>query len=72
MKPKIVPGPRVPKKSPMVLPIAEPHAAAGPNINEQITGITLAGLTSVKPGISGIAILNGMRIAAYIAAVIRC
>jgi hypothetical protein len=53
----------------MILPIADPHAAAGPNIREHIMGMTLAGRTSVNPGTSGMATLKGISTAAYTAAV---
>src|SRR5690348_9083606 len=61
------PGPTPPKKSPIMLPIAEPQAAAGPNRNEHTTGIALPGRTSVTPGISG-STLKGINTAAYSAA----
>src|SRR5271155_3846596 len=61
------PGETPPKKSPIMFPIAEPHAAAGPNRNEHTTGIALAGRSSVTPGISGTT-LNGTSTAAYSAA----
>src|SRR5713226_9036108 len=61
------PGETPPKKSPIMLPIADPHAAAGPNRNEQTIGIALAGRSSVTPGISGTT-LNGTSTAAYSAA----
>src|SRR6266849_5929066 len=61
------PGETPPKKSPIMLPIAEPHAAAGPNRKEQTIGIALAGRSSVTPGISGTT-LNGTSTAAYSAA----
>src|SRR5271170_7258373 len=66
-KPKMSPGDTPPKKSPIMFPIAEPHAAAGPNRNEHTTGIALAGRSSVTPGISGTT-LNGTSTAAYSAA----
>src|SRR6266849_9434724 len=65
--PKMSPGETPPKKSPIMFPIAEPHAAAGPNRNEHTIGIALAGRNSVTPGISGTT-LNGTSTAAYIAA----
>src|SRR5712664_3629389 len=61
------PGPTPPKKSPIMLPIAEPQPAAGPNRNEHTTGIALAGRSSVTPGIRGTT-LNGTSTAAYSAA----
>src|ERR1700679_1441137 len=61
------PGETPPKKSPIMFPIADPHAAAGPNRNEHTTGIALAGRSSVTPGISGTT-LNGTSTAAYSAA----
>src|ERR1700687_95585 len=67
MNPKASPGETPPKKSPIMLPIAEPHAAAGPNRNEHTTGIALAGRNSVTPGINGTT-LNGTSTAAYRAA----
>src|SRR4030095_6731570 len=63
-KPKKSPGPMPPKKSPITLPIAAPHAAAGPKRNEQITGTAFAGRNSVTPGIIGMT-LKGIRIAAW-------
>ena len=57
------PATRRRKKSPIMFPIAEPHAAAGPNRNEHTTGIALAGRSSVTPGISGTT-LNGTSTAA--------
>src|SRR5580698_157656 len=65
--PKISPGETPPKKSPIIFPIAEPHAAAGPNRNEHTTGIAFAGRSSVTPGINGTT-LNGTSTAAYSAA----
>src|SRR6266853_2637292 len=67
MNPNESPGDTPPKKSPIMLPIAEPHAAAGPNMNEHTIGIALAGRSSVTPGISGTT-LNGTSTAAYSAA----
>jgi len=49
--------------------MAAPHAAAGPNMKEQTTGIALAGRNSVTPGINGTT-LNGTSTAAYSAAAI--
>src|ERR1700735_5696926 len=40
------PGETPPKKSPIIFPIAEPHAAAGPNRKEHTTGIAFAGRRS--------------------------
>ena len=54
---------RVPKKSPIILPKAAPHAPAGPKRRPNTTGTTVAGRTSVKPGIMGMP-LNGMSMAA--------
>jgi hypothetical protein len=68
MKPPILPRPSVPKKSPIRFPKADPHAPAGPNSKLKTTGMTLAGRSSVKPGIRGMP-LSGIRIAAYTAAV---
>ncbi len=47
----------------MRLPIALPHAAAGPKSSEQITGTAFAGRNSVMPGRIGIT-LKGIRIEA--------
>src|ERR1700722_19625580 len=66
-KPAMSPGETPPKKSPIMFPIADPHAAAGPNRNEHTTGIAFAGRNSVTPGISGTT-LNGTSTAAYSAA----
>jgi len=53
--------------SPMRFPMADPHAAAGPNMRLNITGKTFAGLTLVIPGMM-VNPLNGIRTAAYTAA----
>ena len=63
MKPKMLPGPTVPKKSPMRFPNAQPHAAAGPNSSDRTGGMALAGRISVMPGMMGIA-LKGISTAA--------
>src|SRR5579885_1776519 len=65
--PKMSAGPTPPKKSPIMLPIPAPQAAAGPNMNEHTTGMALAGRSSVTPGINGTT-LNGTSTAAYSAA----
>ena len=67
IKPKIEPILNVPKRSPARLPIAEPHAPAGPNNKPNNTGKRVAGLISVMPGMIGIA-LNGNRKSMYIPA----
>jgi len=61
--PAMLPGPKVPKKSPIRFPIAAPHAPAGPNSSPKTNGNTFAGRTSVNPGISGMP-LNGIKTAA--------
>src|SRR5271154_1855342 len=66
-KPNTAPGSTPPKKSTIMLTIAEPHAAAGPNRNEHTTGMALAGRNSVTPGMIGTT-LNGTNTAAYNAA----
>ena len=47
----------------MRLPIAAPHAPAGPKSSEHTTGIALPGRSSVTPGMSG-STLNGISNAA--------
>jgi hypothetical protein len=59
----MLPGLRVPKKSPIRFPIADPHAPAGPNRSPKTTGNALAGRISMKPGTRGMP-LSGMRTAA--------
>ncbi len=63
IKPAMLPIPKVPKKSPIRFPIAAPQAPAGPKRSPKTNGKTLAGLTSVKPGMM-VNPLNGMRTAA--------
>ena len=59
IKPKKLPGPIMPPHiSPITFPMPAPHAAAGPNKSEQVKGMTVPGLISLKPGMIG-AILKG-------------
>lgn len=67
IKPKTEPILKVPKKSPIRLPIAVPHAPAGPKRSPNSTGNILAGRISVKPGIKGMD-LKGIRPIRYTAA----
>ena len=62
--PKTLAGPKVPKQSPMTLPIPAPQAAAGPNNSDATMGIAFAGRNSTKPGTIGMPALKGIRIAA--------
>jgi hypothetical protein len=52
----------------MRFPIANPHAAEGPNIKPKAIGKTFATRTSVIPGIRGNAVLKAINVAAYMAA----
>jgi hypothetical protein len=61
--PPMLPGLRVPKKSPIKFPIAAPQAPAGPNSSPKITGNTFAGRISTAPGMMGNP-LKGIRTAA--------
>jgi hypothetical protein len=61
--PPMLPGLKVPKKSPIRFPIAAPQAPAGPNRSPKTTGNTFAGLSSTAPGMMGKP-LNGIKTAA--------